>query len=141
MLINYKVVGVAGWNALLNDSAAGNPACTVQKFQPQFKDVVQPVTGYQAPSQALLPMQNTIVTLSLEGNMTYADAQTALAAVRTLRAALKGNQVHLQVIQGIETQYYPNGALTDMKPSVVGASVEHSFSFETQDVTATAPTT
>lgn len=137
MKVSYKIVGVAGYTSLFNESAGD--ACSL--LRPSFEDDSMVSAGFGSDSKGVTPQSNTIVNLHFDVVKIYATPQDALAAVRLLRAALKGRRLHLQVTQDAETQFYPNGALKSMTPAVVGKAVEYSFSFETEDVTQTAPTT
>lgn len=137
MQVQYKIVGASNkWTTLFDNSNTGlNP-----EFRPSFKDSVQVTQGFGAPSQAITPNGNTIVSFSLPVVLIYASYQDALAAVRLWRSALKGQKIHLAVTEGIEVQYYPNGSLEGMDANVKGCCVEYTFHFQTQDVTTTKPT-
>ena len=59
--------------------------------------------------------------------------------LRVQPVQLVGQLVHLKVEEGGEAQYYPNALVEDYNPAVQGQSAVHTFSFTSDDVTATPP--
>jgi hypothetical protein len=136
MTISYKIVGITGWLPLLDTQKGDGSAY----FKPKFTENVSSVPGFGSSSQSIVPFANTQVSHSIPLNRTYQTLALALAAIRLLRS-LKGLSLHLMVVQDTETQYYPNGVLREMEANLSGCSVDYMFTFLTQDVTVTAPTT
>lgn len=136
MLVKYKVVGAVSNYALLFDESAGDAN---EKFNPSFRDLVQKVNGYGAASELRLPLANTAGTLPLRWSSNYSTPAAGAAAIATLRATFKGITVHLQVTVGATILYFPNAVLTGSSHDQHGCEVAHQFTFETSDVTTTAP--
>ena len=139
MKISYKIVGGTppAWVTLF-DNATGDASPV---FKPSFRNVNQLSQGFGAGSQAVNPLANAICSLNLPFSKTYTSNAVALLAIRTLRSNLSGVKVHLSVIEGSETQYYPNGSLENMDANLTGCSVDFNMTFQTEDVTGTMPST
>ena len=135
MLVKYKLVS-GGSYALLFDESAGDAS---EKFAPSFRDAVQKVQGYGAASETRVPMSNTAGQLPLKWSSNYATADGATAAIATLRTTFKGVPVHLQVINGSTTVYFPNAVLSSSSHDQHGRECLHTMTFETDDITTTAP--
>jgi hypothetical protein len=135
MLVNYKPVA-GGSYALLFDESAGDAN---EKFAPSFRDVVTPFQGYGASSGLRLALANTAGQLPLKWSSNYATADAGATAIATLRAAFKGVPVHLQVTVGATVLYFPNAVLSGSSHDQKGREVMHSLTFETDDITTTAP--
>ncbi len=135
MLVEYKPVAGGTYALLFDESAgAGN-----ERFNPQFRDNVMKPGGYGAASSPKIPLNNTLGTITFKWNANYDTADLAKASIRALRAALKGVPVHLQVTQGTDVDYYPNAILSQSSHEIYGREAIHTLTFETDDVTATAP--
>lgn len=137
MQLSYKIVGASGW-AMLSDDTVGDAMPT---FMPHFADNLMETPGFGAASVDITPMGNTEVTLQFTVSKVYLSASDAKTAIRGWRTKLKGLQLHLQVVEGSDKDFYPNGALKDMSANLQGKSVDYYFTFKTQDVTTTQPTT
>ena len=141
MKVAYKRIGDSGYIVLFDEEAALN---VLPDFKPSFQDLNYIQPGFGAASQGPTPEGNTLVTLSLQFQITYGQLgtqhprQLALASIRTMRA-LKGVRLHIQVTQDGEIQYYPNGVVDSYEADLMGATVYHHFTFKTQDVTITPP--
>jgi hypothetical protein len=135
MLVKFKPVS-GGSYALLFDESAGD-AC--EKFLPAFVDNIMAVAGYGAASGTTVPMNNTRCTLPLRWSSNYASADAAAASIATLRAAFKGVPVHLQVTVGATVLYFPNAVLATSNHEPHGRECQHQMTFQTADVTTTAP--
>lgn len=136
MQIYYKPAGSVGNYVLLLNEAAGD---ALEKFPPQFADVVMPVAGYGAANQTHVPLANTRCSLSLRWSANYASAAAALAAINTIRAAFKGKTNHLQLVEGATTLYLPNAVLESSAHEPHGKECWHQLNLQTHDITSTAP--
>lgn len=140
MNISFKPIGTGAWTVLLDEAAGG----TVEKWTPSSsqRNQAEALASSGAPgSQFTKFLGNTLVTLAFKGNVQYSDRGSALAATRTIFAALQQG-VHLRVIEPTgtaETQYYPNATIETVTPDVQGVSVDWSFVFKAQSVTSVAP--
>ena len=135
MLVNYKPVS-GGSYTLLFDESAGDAN---EQFAPSFRDSLYKPGGYGAASAPKIPLANTEGQVAFKWSSNYASAAVGAAAIATLRAALKGVPVHLQVTVGATVLYFPNANLTASSHNQKSREVLHSLTFETDDVTTTAP--
>lgn len=135
MQIYYKAVGGSSYTLLL-DEAAGD---ALEKFPPQFADVVMPVPGYGAANQTHVPLANTRCSLGLRWSANYASAAAALAAINTIRAAFKGVTNHLKLVEGATTLYLPNAVLESSSHEPHGKECWHQLNLQTNDITSAAP--
>ena len=149
MKVAYKIVGAAGWFTLFD--VVQGALLGVPDVMPEYKVRLR-MANFKAPgfgsgSQSINPEGNALVTLSWKFEASYTATggisalQVALASTRVMQQTFAGVNVHLQVIQDGETHYYPNGCMDDYEGDAQGAKVMHSFTFTTQAVTSTAPTT
>lgn len=109
-----------------------------ETFAPSFAQQSQQVPLARSATAALYNRGNVVCTLTIEVSIPYSTPAAALAALRTLRGVL-ASKLHLKVEHSTETQYYPNAACIAYAPVLRGKTVQHRFTFITQDVTATAP--
>lgn len=135
MLVKYKLVS-GGSYTLLFDESAGDAN---EKFAPSFRDTVQKVAGYGAANQTKVPLSNTDGQLPLRWSSNYSSADNALLAIAALRSAFKGTSVHLQVTVGTAVVYFPNASLASSAHDQHGCEVLHTLTFDTDDITTTAP--
>ena len=136
MRVQYKLLGVSGWNLLFDDSQSGGTKKVT------FNDVLNVSPGFGAGSVGVLPEGNCSCSVSLSQMLViYATESAAQKSTRVMRQALSGKRLHLQITAGTDTEFYPNGSLKMFEPSQSGQSVTYNLSFQTEDVTATAPTT
>lgn len=135
MLVKYKLVS-GGDYTLLFDEAAGDAN---EKFAPSFRDQVMKVGGYGAANQVKIPLANTDGQVAFKWSSNYATADAAVAAIATLRTTFKGVPVHLQVTIGATVIYFPNANLGASAHDQHGRECSHQLSFETDDITTTAP--
>ena len=136
MLVKYKAVGSVSNYALLFDESQGDAN---ERFAPSFKDTVMKVTGYGAANVTKVALANTDGQVSFRFSKNYASLAAALAAIAALRATFKGVPVHLQITEGATVLYLPNAKLSASSHDQTGREVMHSMTFETDDVTSTAP--
>jgi hypothetical protein len=140
VLVKYKIVGAVSNYALLFDESAGDAN---EKFAPSFRDLVEKIPGYGSPSEARIPMGNTACTLPFRWSSNYATSAAGAAAIANLRSTFKGVAIHLQVTvgtgSGATVLYFPNAVLTASAHDQHGCEVAHQLTFETSDVTTTAP--
>lgn len=134
MQVSYKPVDGSQF-APLFDEAAGD---ALEKFSGVFAGIVQrePLAGSAA--QARFARGNTVGKIQFKWASTYADAQTAQAAIATIDA-LKLTPVHLQVVEGNTTQFLPNAISENYEFDRQGSSVTHALSFESDDLTNNEP--
>jgi len=134
MKIRYKPVG--GSYVTLFDEAAGD---VVETFTPSFSSInqVTPLLGPVA-NQFSENRGNVRCSMSLAGNVTYADLSSALGSILTHSALLTG-KYHFEVSQGTVTHYYPNALIDSYAPRIIGQSVAHQLTFSSDKVTASAP--
>jgi hypothetical protein len=137
VLVAIKIVGTPGWQTLF-DNSKGDASPT---FKPSFRNINLASQGFGASSQAISPLSNALVNFSIPFTRTYSSYQLALQAIRVMRTTYGGVKVHLNVVQDGESQYYPNGSLESMEANLIGCSVDFTMVFQTQEVTATAPST
>lgn len=141
MVISYRAVGSSAGYVTLFDMTRGD---TLEPWNPQYRANVQvnDLASNTLPgaSQKIKMQGNIVCQLPLHNmTITYLDAQTALAASRTIPGTLLNNQVNLRVVEGSETQYFPNAVCHSILPNVQGASVTFSMEFTTQMVTNVEP--
>ena len=135
MQIYYKPIASGSYTLLLDESAGD----ALEKFPPQFTDMVMAVTGYGAANQTQVPMSNTRCSLPLRWSANYASAAAALAAIATLRTAFKGKINHLKLVEGATTLYLPYATLSGSAHDPHGKECWHQLNLETNDITSTAP--
>ena len=137
MKISYKLIGAADplWVVLFDDSQGGGT------LQVSFSDVLNPSPGFGAGSTAVQPEGNCSCSVTIsQMAVTYSTESAASVAKRAKRTALRGQRLHLRVEVGADSEFYPNGALHTMNFLQSGATVNYNLTFQTEDVTATAPT-
>lgn len=134
----YKVIGVSGWQTLFSTAQGATVLMPDFKGTAKFTDTKSP--GFGSPSIQIVPMANVLITLPWKFDIVYASNALATASIRAMQA-IGASQLHLQVIQDSEVQYYPNGTAESYEWEQTGLHVVHSFVFETQMVTTTQPTT
>lgn len=135
MLVKYKPVGGSTYTLLFDESAGD----ANEKFAPSFRDSVQKSAGYGAANQIKIPQSNTDGQISFKWSSNYATADAAATAIATLRSTFKGVQVHLQVTIGATVVYFPNSVLSNSAHDQHGRECLHQLTFETDDITTTAP--
>ncbi len=135
MLVKYKPVS-GGSYTLLFDESAGDAN---EKFNPSFRDVIMKPGGYGAGSAPKVPLANTDGQVTFRWSQNYASADAAFASIATLRATFKGIPVHLQVTVGTTVLYLPNANMSGSTHDPHGKEILHQFSFDTDDITSTAP--
>jgi hypothetical protein len=135
MLVKYKPVSGGSYTLLFDESAGdGN-----EKFAPQFNDTVFKPGGYGAASAPKIPLANTDGQITFKWNANYTTETLAAAAIPALRAIFKGIPVHLQCTIGTTILYFPNANMRGSAHDQNGREVVHQITFETDDVTTTAP--
>ena len=126
----------AQWVTLF-DAVAGSTG----KLRISFTDQLNVAPGFGAASHGIIPEGNCSCTVSLPTfSQTYANPTAAKVAMRTMRANLRQVKLHLRYTEGTDVDFYPNGSLKSMEYEQQGATVEFNLVFQTEDVTATAPT-
>ena len=146
MKIAYRLAsGGGGYTTMADDTAVSvlvPPVAVGQAITPEFKPSFQSATQtdplFRSPKSARFNRGNTVCTLPLEFEIQYATADDAMASILAY-GALNDNLLHLQVTIGATIHYYPNALITSYSPQLMGASVRHSFVFQTDNVQATAP--
>ena len=134
MLVKYKIPG--GSYTLLFDESAGDAN---EKFAPSFRDAISKAAGYGAGNTTKIPLANTDGQISFRWSSAYASADVAAAYIYTLRSTFKGILVHLQITVGTTVLYMPNAILSASSHDQKNLEVMHSLTFETDDITTTAP--
>jgi hypothetical protein len=135
MLVYYKLVS-GGSYILLFDESAGDAN---EKFNPSFRDTIMKLAGYGAANMTKVPLANTDGQVSFRFSKNYATADAATTGIVTLRSTFKGISVHLKVVTGATTVYFPNAQLSGSSHDQSGREVLHEMSFDTDDITTTAP--
>ena len=136
MLVKYKIVGAGSWETLFDDSQGGGT------LNVSFSDILNLSPGFGAGSVGVLPEANCSCSVTIsQMTVIYASETAASAEKRAMRTALRGQKLHLKIGVGTDVEFYPNGALKSMSVLQRGQSVDYNLSFQTEDVTATAPTT
>ena len=135
MLVYYKLVS-GGSYILLFDESAGDAN---DKFNPSFRDEVMKLAGYGAANMTKVPLANTDGQVSFRYSKNYASADAALTGIATLRSTFKGVSVHLKVVVGAATVYFPNAQISGSQHDLSGREVMHQLNFDTDDITTTAP--
>ncbi|MDE2096183.1 MAG: hypothetical protein KGL39_02985 [Patescibacteria group bacterium] len=136
MKVEYRVAGAGGNYAVLFDASAGDASST---YKASFEDKAEINPGFGAASQGVTPNANTLVTLEIPLTKVYADQQTAKAAIRAYRAALRGLRLNLKVTVGNDVDFWPSAVLKAMTADLTGQAVDYSFTFNSQDVTNVEP--
>ena len=150
MQISYKQLSGGSYAVIIDTTAAPTSFDTnatgtsaLVAFSPQFKpstqkqDLASPQTTPSTPSFRA-PRGNITTTLNFSFNVPYGSLANAIAAIRTY-SALLNTQWHLRVVEGSETQYYPNAIMDDYGAEVQGASVLHRMVWISDLVTTSAP--
>jgi hypothetical protein len=119
----------------LFDEAAGD---TLEKVSGSFAGIVQkePLAGGTA--QARFARGNVAGKNQFRWNSVYASADAAQTAVSAINA-LKMTPVHLQLTEGNTVQYLPNSIAESYEFDRQGQSVQHTLTFESDDLTTIAP--
>ena len=136
MLVKYKIAGAGTWETLFDDSQGGGT------LNVSFSDILNLSPGFGAGSVGVLPEGNCSCSVTIsQMTVIYATETAASAAKRAMRTALRGQKLHLRVVVGEDSEFYPNGSLKSMSVLQRGQSVDYNLTFQTEDVTDTAPTT
>ena len=148
MKVSYRVPGVSGSYTLIYDETASTGTAAVDgsteaarmpEFKPKFQSEVQKDPLFRSKAQFRAARGNVSVTASLSFSSVYATRQAALASIRMFKVALLDQVLHLKIEQDSEVQYYPNALFSSYEGDPKGVSVVHSFGFESDDLTLTAP--
>ena len=135
MKVAYKIVGGSGYTTLFDNSAGD----ANDKFAPSFADDVFKTPGYGAPSQAKVALSNTDGQLPLKWSSNFTSQDAAATAIYTFRSTFKGVPVHLKVTIGTTDLYFPNAVLKSSSFDQSGKELWYITTWETDDVTTTAP--
>lgn len=135
MKISYRLVSGGGYTTLCDETAG---AAIQSEFQPSFNVQVQEDMLWNGPSEYRQARGNVKCVLPIVFNQAYSSRANSIAAVRTM-AGLLNVKLHLQVTEGGEIQYYPNAVAMDYRYKAGGVSADHSFTFNADNVTNTAP--
>lgn len=138
MKISYATPHASPSYTVLGDEA--DRSMLLELFSPAFQPLnqVEPLAGGSNTFKAA--RGNVGVTLTLSATIPYSTQANALAGIATLRAAFTVKK-HLKVEQGATVHYYPNALLSGYQPILKGVTVQHNFTFTTDDLTTSAPTT
>jgi hypothetical protein len=138
MKISYATPAGSPSYTVLGDEA--DRSMLLELFSPAFQPLnqIEPLAGGSNTFKAV--RDNVQVTLTLSASIPYSTRANALAGVATLRAAFTVKK-HLKVEQDATVHYYPNAVLSGYQPVLKGVTVQHNFTFSTDDLTTTAPTT
>jgi hypothetical protein len=130
---------------------AGSPSYTVlgdeadrtalfELFAPGFQPLnqIEPLAGGTNTFKAI--RGNIGVQLQIVVSIPYASTLLALESIYTLRNNFTVKK-HLKVEQTTTVHFYPNAVLVAYAPVVRGVTVQHSFTFATDELTKTIPTT
>ncbi len=137
MLVQYKIITVPPGGAYvpLFNEAVGD---TLDKVSGAFTGIVQrePLAG--GPAQARFARGNIAGKNQFRWNSVYASPDAAQTAIATINA-LKLTPVQLQITEGATVQYLPNAIAESYEFDRQGQSVQHTLTFESDDLTAQAP--
>jgi len=138
MKVSYATPAASPSYSVLGDEA--DRSALFELFGVSFAPLNQ-VTPLAGGSNTFkTPRGNVNCALQVQVTIPYSTRANALAAISTLRAAFAVKK-HLKVEQDATVHYYPNALLTGYQPVLVGVTVRHSFSFTSDDLTTTPPTT
>jgi hypothetical protein len=138
MKISYATPHASPSYTVLGDES--DRSALFELFAPAFQPLnqVEPLAGGANTFKAA--RGNVVCNLSVVVTIPYATQVAALAGIATLRAAFTVKK-HLKVEQGATVHYYPNALLTGYQPALKGVTIQHNFTFTTDDLTTSAPTT
>lgn len=140
MQLSYKYPGIAGTWFVLADASAG---AFIKEWKPRASGQTDKENVAVKPGQIAnsfrQPYGNLKTTIPLYLDVSYATAAAAQVAARTIVTVFMGNIVHLRMIEGSETQFFPNGTTDSMETLVAGCNVVYVFTIETDLVTTTEP--
>jgi hypothetical protein len=135
----YRIGGATQWVTLFDSSL--QPQVVMPDMKGSTKWTVPSYPGFGANSECVSPEGNAMTSLPWRFGQSYATNQAATASIRLMQTKFNGVKFHLQYVQDGEVQYYPNGAVESYSWEQNGCYVWHQFTFKTELVTTTAPTT
>lgn len=138
MKISYATPAATPSYTTLGDEA--DRSGLFELFAPSFQPLnqIEPLAG--GANTFKVVRGNIGVSLQIVVSIPYATTVLALASLYTLRNDFTVKR-HLKVEQGVTIHYYPNAVLTAYAPVVHGVTVQHVFTFATDELTTSAPTT
>jgi hypothetical protein len=138
MKVSYATPAASPSYTALGDEA--DRTALFELFAPSFQPLnqIEPLAGGANTFKAI--RGNIGVQLQIVVSIPYATTVLALASIYTLRNNFTVKK-HLKVEQGATTHYYPNAVLVGYAPVPRGVTVQHSFTFATDELTTSAPTT
>src|SRR5689334_11783182 len=106
MKLSYKPVGGGGYTLLCDETTGATP---LEEFAPASTAQVQEEQLAMSSRQFRAARGNVRTQFQVAYNQQYASRDAALAGTRTTKDLFMsyGAKFHLQVIEGVETHYYP----------------------------------
>lgn len=135
----YCLIGSKQWVSLFDTTLLPNVVPPDNKGSTHW--MVPSYPGFGAGSEFVSPEGNAQTSLPWRFGICYDTPQLAAASTRQMQETFDGVKFHLQYVQDGEVQYYPNGAVESYSWEQSGQWVYHTFTFKTERVTKTAPTT
>lgn len=153
MQLSYQIAGAGGGYVVIYDEASAilQPSQLDPKaigivsspdWRPAFKGVMQNDDLFNLPNQSgskfRQALGNVDGTVRAKFVVPYKTRQDATASIR-IWAGLMQTRLHFKLVEGGETQYYPNAVVESYEPDLQGLTVVHTFSFVSDLVTSVIP--
>lgn len=134
MKVSYAIPGDT--YTVIGDEA--DRSALFELFAPSFQPLnqIEPLAGGANTFKAV--RGNINATVQIVVSIPYATLVLALASIYTLRVVFTVKN-HLKIEQGATVIYFPNAVLMDYAAIPRGLTVQHSFTFQTDDITTTPP--